>query len=68
MYTVTIGPFAPPGPPTATNTGSISALANVTVSDVPEPSTFVLSGVCLSVFGAGWWLRRRRASLALDLA
>ncbi len=69
LYTVTIGPFAPPGPPSANIAGSISALANVTVQQVPEPSTLVLSGLCLSVFGAGWWWRRARGrSLALDLA
>jgi hypothetical protein len=69
LYTVQIGPFAPPGPPTATIAGSISALATVTVKDVPEPSTLVLSGLCLSLFGAGWWWKRARArSLALDLA
>ncbi len=69
LYTVKIGPFAPPGPPTATNSGSISALASVTVKEVPEPSTLALAGMCLSVCGAGWWLRRQRArSLALDLA
>ena len=72
QYTVQIGPFAPPGPPTATISGSISAMATVTVktvNDVPEPSTLVLSGLCLSLCGAGWWLRRTRArSLALDLA
>ncbi len=67
LYTVAIGPFAPPGPPSANISGSISALANVTVQDVPEPSTLVLSGMCLSVFGAGWWRRRARAR-ALDLA
>jgi hypothetical protein len=69
MYTVQIGPFAPPGPPTANISGSISALANVKVSDVPEPSTLVLSGLCLGVFGAGWWYRRFRArNLAVELA
>jgi hypothetical protein len=69
LYTVKIGPFAPPGPPTATNSGSISALASVTVKEVPEPSTLALAGMCLGVCGAGWWLRRQRArSLALDLA
>jgi hypothetical protein len=67
LYTVQIGPFAPPGPPTATIAGSISALANVAVKDVPEPSTLLLSGLCLSLCGAGWWWRRAR-SLALDLA
>jgi hypothetical protein len=69
MYTVQIGPFAPPGPPTANIAGSISALANVTVQDVPEPSTLMLSGLCLALCGAGWWWKRARArSLALDLA
>ena len=67
LYTVQIGPFAPPGPPTATIAGSISALANVAVKDVPEPSTLLLSGLCLSLCGAGWWWRRAR-SLALELA
>jgi hypothetical protein len=69
LYSVTIGPFAPPGPPSANIAGSISAMANVTVKDVPEPSTLVLSGLCLSVFGAGWWWKRARGrSLAFDLA
>jgi hypothetical protein len=69
LYTVQIGPFAPPGPPTANISGSISALANVSVKDVPEPSTLVLSGLCLSLCGAGWWWRRARGrGLALDLA
>ena len=67
LYTVQVGPFAPPGPPTANIAGSISALANVSVKDVPEPSTFVLSGLCLSLCGAGWWWKRARG-LALDLA
>ncbi len=69
IYTVAVGAFAPPGPPTAKNSGSISALATVTVQAVPEPSTLALSGLCLSLFGAGWWLKRgRRRSLVLDLA
>jgi hypothetical protein len=69
LYTVQIGPFAPPGPPTANIAGSISALAKVSVKDVPEPSTFVLSGLCLSLCGAGWWWKRARGrGLALDLS
>jgi hypothetical protein len=69
LYSVQIGPFAPPGPPSANIAGSISALANVTVRDVPEPSTLMLSGLCLSLFGAGWWWKRARGrSLAFDLA
>jgi len=68
LYTVTIGPFAPPGPPTANIAGSISALANVTVQDVPEPGTLALSGLGM-LFGAGWWWKRARGrSLALELA
>jgi hypothetical protein len=67
LYTVKIGPFAPPGPPSSTNSGSISALASVTVSEVPEPSTLALSGLCLSLLGAGWWYNRRRVP-ALELA
>jgi hypothetical protein len=68
LYTVKIGPYAPPGPPTATNAGSISALATVTVKDVPEPGTLALAGLALSVCGARAWYRRRRARfLALDL-
>jgi hypothetical protein len=69
QYSVQVGPFAPPGPPTANIAGSISALANVSVKDVPEPSTLVLSGLCLSLLGAGWWWKRARGrGLALDLA
>jgi hypothetical protein len=69
QYTVTVGPFAPPGPPTATNSGSISALATVTVKEVPEPSTLALAGICLAGVG-GWWYRRNRGArnLALNLA
>jgi hypothetical protein len=68
LYTVKIGPFAPPGPPTANIAGGISAMANVSVKAVPEPSTLVLSGLCLSLCGAGWWWKRRARGLALDLA
>jgi hypothetical protein len=61
LYTVQIGPFAPPGPPTADIAGSISAF--VSVSDVPEPYTLILSGLCLALCGAGWWWKRPRAPL-----
>jgi hypothetical protein len=67
VYTVTIGPFAPPGVP-GVGFGSISALARVAVSDAPEPSTLALSGLALSVFGAGWWRRRRSARAAATAA
>jgi hypothetical protein len=68
QYSVKIGPFAPPGPPTANISGSISALATVTVNDVPEPNTLVLSGLGLSLFGGWWWKRQRARRPALELA
>jgi hypothetical protein len=68
MYTVKIGPFAPPGPPSATISGSISALATVTVADAPEPSTLALAGMGLSMFGGWWWKRRRNRTVAVEPA
>ena len=68
-YTVTIGPYSPPGPPTASNAGSIAAHVDVVagdtigVQDVPEPSTMLLAGLGgLSFLGAAW--RKRRLALA----
>lgn len=62
QYTVTIGPFSPPGPPGAVNYGSIAARAEVKVSPVissPEPSSCLLA-----LLGAGCrlmaFVRRRR--------
>lgn len=52
LYTVTIGPYAPPGPTGVVNSGSIAARAEVTVSTIiqtPEPNSCVLAllgGVC----------------------
>lgn len=66
-YTVTIGPFSPPGPPSTTNiTGSIAAYVQVTpgsgtgVQDVPEPSTMLLAGLGLSFLGGAAWRKRRQ--------
>jgi hypothetical protein len=68
-YTATIGPYAMPGPPTATNAGSISAHVdvsgiNITAKDNPEPSSMALSLFGLTTVGAGWWRKRRAACAA----
>ena len=75
VYSVSLGSFAPPGPPTASNAGSISAHVGVDevpdppppgppgpTGNAPEPSTLLLS--CLGLSGlamAGWrkWRARR---------
>jgi len=60
LYTVTIGPFDPPGPTGAVNSGSISARAEVTVSTIfqlPEPSSGMLAFLGAS---CGLALIRRR--------
>jgi len=62
-YTVTIGPFTPPGPPGSSNAGSISAFAEVVVNpntgEEPEPSSLVLAGLGLAGLGSRF-LRRKR--------
>src|SRR5262249_51188910 len=68
QYTVKIGPFAPPGPPTANISGSISALATVAVNDAPEPSSLALPALGLPLFGGWWWKRTRARRPALELA
>ena len=60
LYTVTIGPYDPPGPTGAVNSGSISARAEVTVSTIfqlPEPSSGMLAFLGAS---CGLALIRRR--------
>jgi hypothetical protein len=61
LYTVTIGPYDPPGPTGAVNSGSISARAEVTVSifHLPEPSSGVLAFLGVSC-GLAFIRRRRR--------
>ena len=67
-YTVTIGPYAPPGPPSASNAGTISAHVQVDDSgsggggnNNPEPSTLVLSGLGASFLAFASWRKRARA-------
>jgi hypothetical protein len=66
IYTVTVGPYVPPGNPTSGKVGSLGALATVTVSSVPEPTSLVLAAFGLVTAG-GWWYRRRRV-VAVNLA
>ena len=64
-YTVTIGPYTPPGPPNASNAGSIAAhvdVSGIQIERVPEPSTMALAIFGLSTVGAGWWRKRRLAA------
>src|SRR5262249_52064437 len=66
-YTVTIGPYSPPGPPDSTNLGSIAAHVDVSptvgVAAVPEPSTLLL-GLCgLTGAGAFSWRKRRTTAV-----
>jgi hypothetical protein len=57
LYTVTLGSFAPPGPPTANNAGSISAVITVHPNTVPEPSALVLAALGLGGLGFVSWRR-----------
>jgi hypothetical protein len=67
-YTVSVGSYTPPGPPTASNAGSMSAHVSVAPvspsggggppAALPEPSALVLSFVGLSLAGAAGWRTR----------
>jgi hypothetical protein len=60
-YTVSIGPYSPPGIPGSVNAGSISAHASVLVVALPEPATLSLSALGAVLVGvARWRLRARR--------
>jgi hypothetical protein len=59
MYTTTLGPYSQPGPPTATQVGSISAHTSVTlIQTVPEPGTLLLSLLGAVTLGATRYRRR----------
>jgi uncharacterized protein (TIGR03382 family) len=59
LYTVTLGSYTQPGPPSASNKGAISGHADVSVfvQTVPEPSGLVLAVLGMSLLGLS---RRRR--------
>jgi hypothetical protein len=59
LYTVSIGPYVPPGAPGTSNSGSISARALVTVQTLPEPSSLLLSALGGGLLSLRWWRRRR---------
>jgi hypothetical protein len=67
VYTVTLTDFSPPGPPSASNRGSIGAYVSVVQGSggtiqgdrAPEPSTLVLAGLGLAGLGAARWRRHR---------
>jgi hypothetical protein len=84
FYTITIGPYAAPGIPDATQTGSISAHVSAIAPppdagpgsgpppshDSPEPATLLLAGLGSSVLAlaAGWRQRLRAKRSTIDLA
>jgi len=67
-FSVTIGPYAPPGPPAADSVGSIGAQVVVIgegpppppVSNAPEPSTLALSSLGGVLLAWKAWRKRRR--------
>lgn len=71
QFVVTLTGYTPPGPPSASNAGSISAHVQVTPqvgtsgTGTPEPSTLVLSCLGLSFAGLASWRKRRRSLAAL---
>jgi hypothetical protein len=71
-YKVNLVGYTPPGPPTASNAGSIAAFVSVTPGNgnghgasTPEPSTLVLSCLGLGFVGLTTWRKRRRSLAAM---
>lgn len=66
-YSVTIGPYSPPGPPDQNTLGSIAAHVEVEAVDVqkaPEPSTMILGCMGLGSLGLAAWRKRRMQKVA----
>ncbi len=60
-YTVTLPYYTPPGPPSSTNAGSISAHVMVTgelINSLPEPSSLLLAGLGVILVGLASWRDR----------
>jgi hypothetical protein len=76
LYTVTIGPYAAPGIPDSTQTGSIGAHLSVQpdgstgggppppTHGAPEPATWVLAAIGLAMLALVAWRRVARAACA----
>lgn len=64
-YTVSMGTYTPPGPPGASNVGSLNATISVSPgsgtisSSTPEPSALMLAGLALPWLGLCGWRKRR---------
>lgn len=67
LYTVTVGPFVPPGAPTDPITGTGGAAGSISasiavqpvVNSAPEPSSMVLACLGLPSLGLARWFRRK---------
>lgn len=66
-YTIKFKAFAPPGPPSASQKGSITFDVDVrplNLQKAPEPSSVVLAGMGLSMLGLASWRKRRQQKAA----